>query len=324
MSKTRKKLERAYPDSLAPAIATDDFSDPVYAQYVRDAREDHITPEERTDPIGDDPHSPVQGIVHRHPDRALLKITDICAAYCRFCFRKDMVGQGDGILDEAELKVALSYIQNAPHIREIILTGGDPLTLSNRRLKDVLEKLYAIEHLDIIRFHTRTPLIKPARIDEELCGVLKDCPKALYVVLHVNHTQELTDEVKKAIRTLDQSGAVLLSQSVLLRGVNDDTQTLEDLFRALVRLKVKPYYLHHLDRAQGTSHFEVSPRIGQEIIARLRGRISGLCLPTYILDIPGGFGKMPLEQCTLEDEQDHYTIQDPHGRRHIYPKGQSA
>jgi len=300
--------------------------DPVGKQYVPDAREDIITPDEDSDPIGDDKHSPVKGIVHRYPDRVLLKVTDTCAVYCRFCFRKEMVGKGEGVLSTTEMDAALSYVRADENIREVILTGGDPLTLSNRRLGELFEKLESIPHLDIIRIHTRAPLVQPERVDDGMVSLFLSLKKALYVVLHVNHAQEIDTRVEDALFRLSRSGAVLLSQSVLLKGVNDNAQILEDLFRKLLANRVKPYYLHHPDLAPGTGHFRLSIKEGQDIVKALRGKVTGLAYPTYVLDIPGGYGKMPLTPNYVENLTDGTCeIEDYRGHKHAYPpKGEAA
>lgn len=298
----------------------DAASDPVGRQYVYDSREETILSIEDSDPIGDNAHMPVKGLVHRYPDRVLLKITDICSVYCRFCFRKDMVGQGGGVLAEEEIDAALAYVRARPEIREIILTGGDPLTLSNRRMAGLFAKLEAVPHLDIIRIHTRAPLVKPDRVDAELCRLLASVQKALYIVLHVNHAQEINAETAACFTRLTRTGAMLLSQSVLLKDVNDDPVILEDLFRTLLKHRVKPYYLHHPDLAPGTGHFRLSIAEGLEIVRALRGRISGLAWPTYVLDIPGGYGKMPLGPSYIEHLADGTCrIEDFQGRTHLYP-----
>ncbi len=296
------------------------LDDAVGKQYMPDQREKIITPEEDGDPIGDDAHSPVKGIVHRYPDRVLLKITDTCSVYCRFCFRKEMVGQGDGVLSPEEIKSALGYVRANTVIREVILTGGDPLTLSNRRMTEVFEELDSIPHLDIIRIHTRGPIVRPERVDDGLIQLFSSVRKALYVVLHVNHAQEIDDNVRAALHRLSRSGAVLLSQSVLLKGVNDDAAVLETLFRTLLANRVKPYYLHHPDLAPGTGHFRVSIKEGQDIMKALRGNVTGLAYPTYVLDLPGGYGKMPLTPNYLEElSQDTYRVEDYRGEKHLYP-----
>lgn len=293
--------------------------DPVARQYLPDAREQNRLPDEDSDPISDGAHSPVKGLVHRYPDRVLLKITDTCAVYCRFCFRKDMVGQGQGILSPEEIATVVAYIERCPRVREVILSGGDPLTLSNRRMADLFARLNAIPHLDIIRLHTRAPLVSPDRVDETLIDLFRQSNKAVYIVLHVNHAQEINAPVQAALRRLSASGAVLLSQSVLLKDINNSVATLEALFRTLLANRVKPYYLHHPDLAPGTSHFRVSIKEGQDIMKRLRGRVTGLAYPTYVLDLPGGYGKMPLTPCYVESLADGaYSIEDYHGRHHVY------
>ncbi len=295
-----------------------DAHDPVAAQYLYDPREEEINPDELADPIGDDAHSPIKGIVHRYPDRLLLKITDTCAVYCRFCFRKEMVGKGVGMLRADELQDALAYIQNAPQVREVILTGGDPLTLSNRRLFDVLHEIQTIPHIDVLRIHTRAPLTNPERIDDEFLQWAAALKKPLYMVVHVNHAFEINDTIKAVFKKLNRAGVILLSQSVLLKGVNDTASALEELFRTLIANRVKPYYLHHSDKAPGTSHFRVTIRQGQELMRTLRGRVSGIALPTYVLDIPSGFGKMPIGPTYFEELETHYTIEDYQGQIHDY------
>jgi lysine 2,3-aminomutase len=270
---------------------------PLARQFLPDVRELDARPYERSDPIGDLAHSPVKGIVHRHRDRALLKLHLFCPAYCRFCFRRESLGRPGEALTDAEVESALEYVARHPEIWEIILTGGDPLAWSARRMRTLLERLGEIAHVAVVRIHTRVPVIDPAMIDNELAGALALCARdavALYVAVHVNHPEELTRETVAALARLRGAGATLLSQTVLLKGVNDDADTLEALFRGLVRQRVKPYYLHHADLAPGTSHFRVSIELGQKLMRRLRARMSGLCLPTYVLDLPGGAGKVPI------------------------------
>lgn len=269
-----------------------DPNDPIARQYVPDAREAITTEEERADPIGDDTHSPVKGIVHRYPDRALLKPTHACAVYCRFCFRREMVGPGGAALDKDELDAAIAYIAATPAIREAILTGGDPLVLSARRLRDLVERLSAIDHLDWLRVHTRVPVADPMRVTNDLVAALK-AGKTMWVAVHVNHARELTPEALASCAKLADAGIPLIGQTVLLKGVNDDADTLDALFRALTKNRIKPYYLHQGDLAPGTSHFRTTLAQGQSLMRELRGRLSGLAQPTYVLDIPGGAGKIP-------------------------------
>lgn len=303
---------------LSATMRRDDPCDPVAVQYLYDAREADIGENELADPIGDAAHTPVKGIVHRYPDRLLLKITDTCAVYCRFCFRKEMVGKGEGMLRADELDAALAYIRNALHVREVILTGGDPLTLSNRRLFDLLNDISAIPHIGVLRIHSRAPLTNPERIDDEFLSLAQALDKPLYLVVHVNHAQEIDNTIKNTFRKLNRAGVILLSQSVLLKGVNDDAQTLETLFRMLIACHVKPYYLHHPDLAPGTSHFRVTIKDGQALMRLLRGRVSGIALPTYVLDIPGGHGKMPIGPAYVEELATHYVIEDYQGKTHRY------
>lgn len=291
--------------------------DPVALQYLPDARELEVAPDERDDPIGDHAHTPVKGIVHRHPDRVLLKVSSVCAVNCRFCFRKMMLGTPEETLDEQEMQQALDYIAATPAIWEVILTGGDPLILSPRRLAGVLDRLEQIGHVKVIRIHSRIPVAAPERITGELCEAL-DREKPVYMVVHVNHAQELSDKAAEALRALHKGGVVLLSQSVLLRGVNDNAEALESLFRRLVELRIKPYYLHHPDKVPGTGHFRVGIAEGQALMRTLRTKASGLTLPTYVLDIPGGFGKVPLEGAYVETRGSATYITDHKGFQHIY------
>jgi len=294
-------------------------TDPVARQYLPRMEELKILPEERIDPIGDETHSPVKGIVHRHPDRVLFKPAHVCAVYCRFCFRREMVGPGSDVLSPAEREEALDYIRAHPEIREVILTGGDPLILSARQLSDLLDEIESIEHVQSIRAHTRIPVADPQRVTQDMLGAL-DRDKPVYICLHINHVQEITPAVDAAIKGLRKAGCILLSQSVLLRGVNDNAEALEDLMRALVARGVKPYYIHHPDLAPGTSHFRLSLTRGRELIAQLHARLSGLGVPRYMLDIPGGYGKVPINSDYVRqiDSAGTYEITDTSGQKHIY------
>jgi lysine 2,3-aminomutase len=301
--------------AMAELIDAADPHDPIAQQFVPDARELVVSPEESGDPIGDDPHSPVPGLVHRYPDRVLLKVINACAVYCRFCFRREMIGPGRGGLSPKELDAALDYIAGHPEVWEVILSGGDPLILSARRLKDVVARVGAIDHVKVIRLHTRVPAVAPERIDAACVRALRARGKATFVVLHVNHARELTKKARAACARLIDAGIPMLSQSVLLRGVNDDPETLGTLMRALVECRIKPYYLHHADLAPGTAHLRTGIAEGQELIRALRGRYSGLCQPTYVLDIPGGHGKSPIGPNYLAAG----AVEDFTGRRHVYP-----
>jgi lysine 2,3-aminomutase len=292
--------------------------DPVYAQYVPDLREAVVLHDEMHDPIGDNAHQKVKGLVHRYSDRVLLKPTHTCQVYCRFCFRREKVGDADEALDEAELAAAVDYIRGHPEVWEVILSGGDPLVLSNRRLGNLIGEIAAIGHVKVIRLHTRVPLVDPKRINAELIAALKAGP-AVYVVVHVNHANELSDEVVRALARFTDTGIPLLAQTVLLKGINNDIESLSALMRQLVEIRVKPYYLHHLDKARGTSHFRCSIAEGQALARGLRARLSGLCQPSYVLDIPGGHGKVPLDLGYLTaGESGAYVVKDRHDGAHHY------
>ncbi len=288
-------VARRYAIAVTPAMQAliERRDDPIGLQYIPDPAELITAPHETSDPIADDALSPIKGVVHRYPDRALLKPLLVCPVYCRFCFRREHVGPDGGLLTDEELRAAYDWFAARPAIREVILTGGDPLMLSPRRLAAIVEALSAMPHIEILRIHTRVPVAEPARITEALAAVL-DTPKALWVVLHANHAREFTADARTAIRRIQAHAVPLLGQSVLLRGVNDSAEGLEGLFRAMVAARVKPYYLHQLDAAPGTARFHVPIEEGRRLLAALRGRVTGLAWPTYVLDIPGGHGKVPI------------------------------
>ncbi len=311
-----QRVEADFRIRISPAMAAL-ATDGVRHQFVPQPRELDIRPEELADPIGDDVHRPVPGLTHRYPDRAILHATQTCEVYCRFCFRREAVGE-DGALAEAEFARVLAYLAEHPQIWEVILTGGDPLVLSPRRIGAMLRRLAAIPSVQVIRFHTRIPVVAPEKVSPELLAALDVAP-AVWVVVHANHPDEITPEAAAALARLSRAGIALLSQTVLLRGVNADPDTLEALFRALIRNRVKPYYLHHPDLARGTGHFRLPLAEGQRIVAALRGRLSGTALPTYVLDIPGGHGKVPVGPGYLERQADgSWIVTDPQGRGHSY------
>ena len=294
LARVAERYAVAITPGVADLIDRTDPLDPIARQFVPDIAELTTTPEERADPIGDHAHSPVEGIVHRYPDRVLLKLVNVCAVYCRFCFRREMIGPGKQALSPDRLDAALTYIHAHPEIWEVILTGGDPLVLSARRLGDVIKRIAVIGHVKIVRIHTRLPVVAPEKITPSLVRALKAPGKTTYVALHANHPRELTAAARAACARIVDAGIPMVSQSVLLRGVNDDAATLEALMRAFVECRIKPYYLHHADLAPGTSHFRTTVQKGQALMRALRGRVSGLAQPTYVLDIPGGFGKVPV------------------------------
>ncbi|MGU3556150.1 lysine-2,3-aminomutase-like protein [Methylobacterium radiotolerans] len=305
---------------MAELIDPQDPDDPIGRQFVPRVAEAVATPEERADPIGDAAHAPVTGIVHRYPDRVLLKPLHVCPVYCRFCFRREMVGpDGLGTLTDAELDAALAYIAQDPRIWEVVLTGGDPFALSPRRLGVIAERLAAIAHVRVMRVHTRVPVVKPDLVSDALVRALKRFGRAVFVAVHANHPREFTAAASAACARLVDAGIPLVGQSVLLRGVNDEAATLEALMRTLVENRIKPYYLHHGDLAPGTAHLRTDVAEGQALMRALRGRLSGLAQPTYVLDIPGGHGKVPIGPGYLRDTPDGVRVTDPGGQDHAYP-----
>lgn len=288
----------------------------IAAQFVPTAAELITRPEEMTDPIGDLAHSPTAGLTHRYPDRVILAATHACEVYCRFCFRREVVGES-AALPDADLDAALDYIAQTPAIWEVILTGGDPLSLSPRRIAALMARLSAIAHVQIVRLHSRVPVVAPQRIDAAMLAALRARP-TVYIGVHTNHVDELTPAARAALGRIADAGIPMLSQTVLLRGVNDDAATLEALFRALLVLRVVPYYLHHCDLARGAGHFRTTIAAGQAIMAQLRGRMSGIGMPAYVLDIPGGFGKVPIGPDYLVQDSAGYVVTDWQGGRHLY------
>jgi lysine 2,3-aminomutase len=318
---------------IAALIDPADPNDPIARQFVPSANELVSEACERADPIGDRRHSPVAGIVHRYPDRVLFKLVHVCAVYCRFCFRREMVGPGkDSAMSDQAYAEALGYIRARKEIWEVILTGGDPLMLSERRLARIMQDLAAIDHVRIIRIHTRIPVADPDRITDGMVAALRTDGATTWVALHANHARELTDRARASIARLVDAGIPMVSQSVLLAGVNDDAGTLEALMRAFVECRIKPYYLHHGDLAPGTAHLRTTLARGQDLMRALRGRVSGLCQPDYVLDIPGGAGKSPVGPSYITPQQSfvgerelrqetRYRIADYCGEVHLYPPG---
>jgi lysine 2,3-aminomutase len=328
-----EKVAARYAIAVTPEIAAliepDDPADPIARQFIPSTLELVSAPGENADPIGDDAHSPVAGVVHRYPDRVLFKLVHVCAVYCRFCFRREMVGPGKpNALSDDAYRAALDYIRSHSEIWEVILTGGDPLMLSPRRLAEIMADLAAIDHVKIIRIHTRVPVADPTRVSAEMVSALKVEGAATWAAVHANHPREFSDAAREACARLADAGIPLVSQSVLLRGVNDDAATLEALMRTFVELRIKPYYLHHGDLAPGTAHLRTTLEHGQELMRGLRGRVSGLCQPEYVLDIPGGHGKAPVGPSYLSQPDStqrdklaatRYRVVDYCGEIHFYP-----
>jgi len=305
---------------MAELIDPTDPTDPIARQFLPTAEELSVAPEERADPIGDGAHEKVTGLIHRYPDRVLLKPLHVCPVYCRFCFRREQVGpDGLGTLTDGEFEAAFAYIAANPAIWEVVLTGGDPLALSPRRLGTIARRLGEIPHVKVLRIHTRVPVVKPDLVGADLIESLRLFRGAVFVALHANHPREFSTAAEAACARLVEAGIPMVSQSVLLKGVNDDAATLEALMRRFVENRIKPYYLHHGDLAPGTSHLRTGLSDGRALMAELRGRLSGLAQPTYVLDIPGGYGKVPVGPDYLRQTPGGTEVIDPSGRLHSYP-----
>ncbi|QLP96694.1 MAG: lysine-2,3-aminomutase-like protein [Rhodoblastus sp.] len=307
--------------ALAALIDPADPTDPIAAQFLPDPAELLAAPGELADPIGDAARAPLRGIVHRYPDRVLLTPTYVCPVYCRFCFRREVVGPGAGAaLTREELEAALDYVRARPAIREVIVTGGDPLAMPAKRIAALSAALAGIAHVGTARWHSRVPVATPQRVTQAFAQALASREGLSSVVaVHVNHPRELTREARAALRRLQQAGVMLVSQTVLLKGVNADAATLTALMRGLVEAGVKPYYLHHPDLAPGTARFRLTIDEGLALYRRLRGAVSGLMVPTYVLDIPGGFGKVALDSDAARRQADGgWTLTDFSGAAHFY------
>ena len=309
-------------ESMFNKIDVKDEKDPIRLQFVPDAKELIVKEDELDDPIGDAHDSPVIGVVHRYPDRVLLKVTSACKVNCRYCFRRgrffDQTNSGGFLTSEQDIDNAINYIQERKEVSEVLLSGGDPLTLSDKKLKAIIDKICDIEHVKILRINTRVPVTDAKRVTSELIKVLK-CGKTVYIMLHCNHPKELGEEERLACARIADAGIPILSQSVLLKGVNDNYEILSELMKTFAENRIIPHYLHHLDKAKGISHFRVPIEIGQKLVKSLRGNISGICQPRYIIDIPRGFGKCPLESAFIQEQNiEELIIEDWKGKKHKY------
>lgn len=293
--------------------------DPLAKICVPSLQELITSEQERVDPIGDRvntdelKHSPTDAIVHRYPDRCLLLLTPLCSSYCRYCFRREIVSKAENSVSADVLEKSFEYIKNTPQLREVILSGGDPLLLSDNKLAEVLHKLDGVKHLRSVRIHTRFPIFNPFRITDEFVKMLSAFSRPMVLMLHVMHPREVTGEFKKAMAKLRKAGVVLLNQSVLIKGCNDDVETLKELSYCLADCGIVPQYLHLLDLAKGTSHFRVSIEQAQKLMQELRGRISGHLIPQLTLEIPGGYGKIPMETNYYQQlTKESYQLSSPH------------
>ena len=308
----------AIPPYWAALMDPEDPTCPIRKQAVPVAAEYDPSPNDRIDPLAEDAHMPVPGLVHRYPDRVLLLAVEVCAMYCRFCTRSRVVGTAAGYSRSANLEAALDYIRRNPSIRDVLVSGGDPLTLSDKRLDQLLGKLQEIPHVEFIRIGTRNPVTLPYRVTPSLCAVLRK-RKPIWMSLHFNHPKEITPEVQEACGRLADAGVPLGSQTVLMRNINDDPQVLRRLMHELLKIRVRPYYLYQCDPVKGTAHFRTPIKQGLRIIEELRGHTSGYAVPTYVVDAPGGGGKIPLMPDYVVSAKDgEWVLRNFAGKRFIY------
>ncbi len=306
-------VAKTYPMQINPYVLSliKIPNDPIWRQVVPDVAELDDS-KDNLDPLNEENQSPVPNLIHRYPDRVVFLISARCGAYCRFCMRKRVVGHADQI-SRATIDEGLKYIRLNPAVQEVILSGGDPFLLKDKQLGDILQSLRNISHIKIIRIHTRVLCTLPQRITPKLAQILKAF-HPLYINTHFNHPFEITRPVVKACNLLADAGIPLGCQTVLLKGVNDDSRIMAELMRRLVQIRVKPYYLHHPDQIKGTKHFQTSLESGLKIMKDLRGFVSGLCVPQYMLDLPGGGGKIPLTpEYIIEKKQNSWVVRNYKG-----------
>ena len=288
-----KTLRMAITPYYLSLIDTDDPHDPIRKQSIPTINELYISPDDLQDPLHEDSDSPVPGLTHRYPDRVLFLITDMCAMYCRHCTRRRFAGQRDAALPTERIDKAIDYIARTPQVRDVLLSGGDALLMSNDKLEYILKKLRDIPHVEIIRIGTRTPVVMPQRITDDLVNMIKKY-HPVWVNTHFNHPSEITPESTEACARLADAGIPLGNQSVLLRGINDCSHVMKKLVTGLVKIRVRPYYIYICDQSMGISHFRTPVSKGIEIIENLRGYVSGYAVPTFVVDAPGGGGKIPV------------------------------
>lgn len=313
------KLALAITPYFFNLIDRNDPDCPVRKQLIPRSGESVVAAEELLDPVGEEHTMPVPGLVHRYPDRVLFLITDRCASYCRYCTRSRLVSNAQDYNFHPEYERGLRYIEEHPEVRDVLLSGGDPLLLSDRKLDHILGRLRAIKHVEFIRIGSRIPVFLPQRVTPELCEVLKK-HGPLWMSIHVNHPKECTEDLRAACERLSFAGVPLGNQSVLLRGVNDDAEVMKALVHRLLRMRVRPYYLYQCDLITGSAHFRVDVRKGLEIIRALRGHTTGYAVPQYVIDAPNGGGKVPMNPEYLEKiTDDEVVFRNYEGDRYTYP-----
>ena len=314
------KLAMAITPHYFNLIDPEDPEDPIRRQVIPRIEETWDDPEEMADPCGEDGRMPVPGLVHRYPDRVLFLVTDRCASYCRYCTRSRVVsGVGEQEL-HTDHEAAFRYLEKHTEVRDVLLSGGDPLLFSDAKLEAILSRLRAIPHIEFLRIGSRVPIFLPQRITPELCRMLQRY-HPLWLSIHTNHPRELTTEVREALGRLADHGVPLGNQSVLLRGVNDDAEVMKALVHKLLMCRVRPYYLYQCDLIQGSSHLRTSVQAGIDIIEQLRGHTTGYAVPQFVIDAPGGGGKVPVnpDYVLLRDEQ-RTLIRNFEGRSFEYPE----
>ena len=316
--KTLSSVSSIYPFRISPYYASliRNEGDAIWRQCVPDTRELEDS-DQSDDPLAENSLSPVPGLIHRYPDRVVLLVSNRCPVFCRFCMRKRHIGEGDNFASRASLEKMFGYIRSHPAIRDVILSGGDPLTLDDDSLSHILKNLRSISHVSIIRIGTRTPVTFPQRITRNLCSLLKKF-HPVYINTHFNHPMEITPESSIACARLANAGIPLGNQTVLLRGVNDSVEIMRELQTGLLSIRVKPYYIHHMDLVKSTAHFRTSIRAGLEIIRGLRGHVSGLAVPHYVIDMPGGKGKIAILPDDYEQDGNTFILKTYLGERVAY------
>jgi lysine 2,3-aminomutase len=319
----RDRLALAITPYFFNLIDREDPDCPIRRQVIPREEEAFTSPEELTDPVGEEGTMPVDGLVHRYPDRVLFLVTDRCASYCRYCTRSRLVSNAQDYNFHPKYEAALKYIETHPEVRDVLLSGGDPLLLADNKLDYLLGRLRAIPHVEFIRIGSRIPVFMPQRITPELCEIFKK-HGPIWMSIHINHPRECTDELFRATERLSFAGVPLGNQSVLLRGVNDNVETMKSLVHRLLMMRVRPYYLYACDLITGTSHLRVPAQKGIEIIRGLRGFTSGYAIPQFVIDAPGGGGKVPLNPNYVESMDGHKVVlRNFQGRRYEYPVPQS-
>ena len=314
------KLALAITPYFFNLIDPSDENCPIRSQVIPRIEETHTASWEMSDPCGEDAHSPVPGLVHRYPDRVLFLVTDRCASYCRYCTRSRLVSNAAGYDFHPEYDKQLDYIRQHPEVRDVLLSGGDPLLLSDDKLESLLKQLRAIPHVEFLRIGTRIPIFLPQRITPELCAMLKKY-HPLFISIHTNHPRELTTEVRDALGRLADAGIPLGNQSVLLKNVNDDVTVLRALFQKLLMCRARPYYLYQCDLITGSAHLRASVRRGLELMEQLRGHTTGYAVPQYVIDAPGGGGKVPINPgYVLSHNADRVVIRNFEGKVFEYPE----